>query len=528
MPESAPTTHPPLVIDTGLADFISRIAPVSNVSPGACCILDSQGEVAYANRAFEALRGPLASPSPAGPRNLEDALPLSRRTAGLLRHLFASGEAGTLQGTLRGDDSGLSGAYTFTVQPIFQAGAAQACGTVLFISADLATYHRHFAAEQQTLVARIRQLSEDLRDKQALLKTLVDRSPFGFVLMNRQRQVIQLNKIAAALLCIDRRQAIGLSCEEIFRCYTVYNGCPVLERQENIDLQDTACARSCGRTFLRSTALSRERDEPLLLEVFVDITAIKESEQAKESAYEAKNDFFAKMSHELRTPLNAIIGYSELLIEGSDDLDTKESLSDLHAIRRSAHDLLHLVNQVLDITKLEANKIHTDLQRVYLGELLNEIYATVQPLVEKNRNQLIFDGDDVEQLVTDPDHLRHILLNLLSNACKFTHDGEIALRVERRAREGKEGTCFEIRDTGIGLTVEQCGRIFDKFEQADNSTTRRYGGSGLGLPIAKQLCELLGGQIAVSSAPDRGTTFSVWLPDYTLENIARQAFVSET
>ena len=518
--EPQTTPAPRLNIATSLAEFIDRIAPLADICPSACCVLDSLAEMAYANAAFEELCGPLLQQSTTDLENLEDYLPLSKRTINLLYKLLDSGEPGTIHGTLYSPDKALPGAYTFTVQPIFHQPTGQAGGALIFINQDIEKYQEHFRSEQQALTARVQQLSKDLRDKRTLLKTLVDCSPFGFVIMDRQRRVVQINKAAEDLLCIGQQQVIGLPCEEVFDCYRKKNACPVLDRQENIDLQDTAGAQHCGRTFLRSTALSQERGETLLLEVFVDITATKEAQQAKEAAYQAKNEFFAKMSHELRTPLNAIIGYSELLIEGIDELQREESLGDLSAIRHSAYDLLHLVNQVLDITKLEANKIHTNLNRVQLSVILNDIYGTIHPLAERNRNQLIFAYDDgLENLITDPDHLQHILLNLLSNACKFTQDGEINLCIEPCAKEGKQGNSFKVCDTGIGLSQEQCSRIFEKFEQADNSTTRIYGGSGLGLPIAKQLCELLGGTIEVNSAISRGSTFTVWLPEHPVETV---------
>ena len=343
----------------------------------------------------------------------------------------------------------------------------------------------------------------------------MDKSPFGIALMDHERNIIQINRAAEDILGIKRQQAIGLSCTKLFPCYEHNIGCPVLEGRHNIDQHETPClTRSNTESIvLRSAVISSERGEDLVLEAFIDITATKEAQTAKEEAYRAKDDFFAKMSHELRTPLNAIIGYSELISSDVDDISKQELLDFSGAIQRGGYDLLHLVDQVLDITKLENDSFITNPFNINPEQIINEVTTLISPLAAKNNNQLtILCDEGLGTVYADPEHLRQILLNLLSNACKFTQDGEITLEVKVEALGDASGISFEVHDTGIGLSKEEITRIFEKFEQADNSTTRRFGGTGLGLSIAKELCDLMCGKILVESCPHQGSTFTLWLP----------------
>jgi CheY-like chemotaxis protein/anti-sigma regulatory factor (Ser/Thr protein kinase) len=216
------------------------------------------------------------------------------------------------------------------------------------------------------------------------------------------------------------------------------------------------------------------------------------------------------MSHELRTPLNAIIGYSEMLYETAHDEGQDEFLPDLAKIRDAGRHLLGLINDILDLSKIEAGKMDLYLEEVDLGGLVEEVRSIVEPLAAANANRLeIVCPVGIGTLYTDRTKLKQSLLNLLSNAGKFTHEG----RVELEVRPGDSEISFIVSDTGIGMNEEQQGRLFQAFSQADVSTTRQYGGTGLGLAITKHFCEMLGGRIVVESTPGQGSTFTITLPD---------------
>ena len=216
------------------------------------------------------------------------------------------------------------------------------------------------------------------------------------------------------------------------------------------------------------------------------------------------------MSHELRTPLNAIIGYSELLEEEARDLGQTKVIKDLKHIDKAAHHLLALINDILDLSKIEAGRIELSPRMVDIPSLVKEVFNTVRPLAEDNGNELEFKVSTVvDKIYIDDTKLKQILLNLLSNACKFTTDGKVLLKV---INSSEHWIIFEVRDSGIGLTKEQQEKVFDAFVQADTSTTRKYGGTGLGLAICKRFCKLMGGEVSVASEIGIGTIFTIKLP----------------
>ena len=261
---------------------------------------------------------------------------------------------------------------------------------------------------------------------------------------------------------------------------------------------------------LHAEILGREQVEEKLRRVNADL--VLAHERAVEAS-QTKSTFLANMSHELRTPLNAVIGYSELLQEMAARKIPKDPLPDLEKINRAGKHLLMLINDILDISKIEAGKMQLLPEIFGIADLVREMEATIRPLAAKNSNALeVQAADDLGTMQSDVTRVRQCLLNLLSNACKFTNDGTVGLIVRREASSGRDWIIFQVRDSGIGLTPEQIARLFQAFTQADASTTRKYGGTGLGLAITKKICQLMGGNIAVESVPGVGSTFTLRLP----------------
>lgn len=259
---------------------------------------------------------------------------------------------------------------------------------------------------------------------------------------------------------------------------------------------------------------------------------LHEAKEAAEAANRSKSAFLANMSHELRTPLNAIIGYSEMLYEEAVDQEYEDFLPDLQKIKTAGKHLLDMISDILDISKIEAGHVTLYLESIDVVDLMKEVATTAKPLVEKNKNTLKVQAKGkLGNMYADRPKLRQILLNLLSNAGKFTSKGLITLSVEKVATASLDLTkiegagqlfnnmsqvfVFRVSDTGIGMSQEQLDHIFKPFTQADASTTKKYGGTGLGLAISKRLCEILGGILTVESQLDKGSTFIAYLPERT-------------
>ena len=237
------------------------------------------------------------------------------------------------------------------------------------------------------------------------------------------------------------------------------------------------------------------------------VTALEEAEKANRT----KSLFLANMSHELRTPLNAIIGYSEMLEEEAEDFGYQDITPDLQKIQKAGKHLLALINDILDISKIEAGKVEMHLEAFELRSLVTEVKNTITPVVEQNKNTFVLEANDdhLGMITNDATKLRQVVYNLMSNAAKFTENGTITLAIKRYLDAGNEWLEMAIRDTGIGMTPEQTEKIFQEFIQADLSTTKKYGGTGLGLPISRHFTQMMGGDITVTSVLGEGSTFTV-------------------
>jgi len=302
-----------------------------------------------------------------------------------------------------------------------------------------------------------------------------------------------------------------------------------IEHAAWVVFEDVILVWSCGRGMREARAIAereaklsiandtlelqireRRRVEAEVRRVYDDLARAHEEALA---ANQIKSQFLANMSHELRTPLNAIIGYSELLQLLAARKHDLTYTADLERIQKAGQHLLMLINDILDISKIEAGKMDLELQTFDVEPLIHEIHETMQPLAEKNSNRLeVHVAPKLDFLYADFVRLKQCLLNLLSNACKFTQNGVVTFSVTQERREAGSLVVFRVRDTGIGLSDDQVARLFQPFTQADASTTRKFGGTGLGLAITKHLCEAMGGSISLQSELGQGSTFSIELP----------------
>jgi signal transduction histidine kinase/CheY-like chemotaxis protein len=298
--------------------------------------------------------------------------------------------------------------------------------------------------------------------------------------------------------------------------------------QPILALADTARRVSAEKTYALRAEKHGKDEVGFLIDQFNEMLAqIQRREEALEAANrqsaeaekkaleatQAKSEFLARMSHELRTPLTAIIGFSEMLLTAAQEANRTEEAEDLFRINDSATHLLSLINDILDLSKIEARKMELHLETFQIQTLVREVSGTIQPLAQKRHNTLeVQCADDVGAMYSDLVKTRQSLLNLLSNANKFTEKGTIRLAISRRQQPDGNWVEFRVSDSGIGMTAEQVTRLFQAFTQAERSTARRFGGTGLGLAITKHFCEMMGGRIHVESELGKGSTFVIELP----------------
>ncbi|MEE8388589.1 MAG: ATP-binding protein [Acidiferrobacterales bacterium] len=361
-------------------------------------------------------------------------------------------------------------------------------------------------------------------DVEAVANDLFARIQDAVLILDKKSSVLQMNAVAKELFNIREMPPAGIVASMLIDDFP---------RHANDDHYEARLAKSAGERIVsisQAPVIGLRKDIGKIV-IVRDITRQKQAEaeikqmnedlvQARDEAMAAshsKSQFLANMSHELRTPLNAIIGYSEMVAEEMEDLGETAVVPDLEKINVSAKHLLALINDILDLSKIEAGKTELYLETFDISAIVRDTAAFVQPLVEKNSNTLTVEcPDTIGEMTSDLTKVRQTLFNLLSNASKFTEKGDIVLSVQRAATE-PESVLFSVKDSGIGMTTEQQLKLFQYFAQADPSTTRKFGGTGLGLAISQRYCQMMGGEITVDSTPDKGSIFRMRLPVLIVE-----------
>ncbi|OCQ92427.1 histidine kinase [Oscillatoriales cyanobacterium USR001] len=398
------------------------------------------------------------------------------------------------------------------------------------------------------MLAEIEQGESEQVEERARYRAVVEQASDSIFMFDLETKgILEVNTAFLNLLGYELEEILQLSIYDIaaYDKQAIDSNIELLLRKKQRRLGEVIYRRRDGSLIdvEVSANLISYGGRQIICTVVRDITQRKRAEdelykakEAAEAASLAKSQFLANMSHELRTPLNAIIGYSEILQEEAEDLGLEEILSDVNNIHKAGKHLLGLIDEILDLSKIEAGKMDLELKSFNVRELIGDVVSTIQPLLVRNFNSLDVElSDDIGYMYSDQVKVRQILLNLLSNAAKFTHSGKISLTVSRVKMAGeceeisrKESNIshslsaglitncncliFQCNDTGIGMSSEQLQRLFQPFMQADASTTRKYGGTGLGLAIAYKFCEMMGGKINVKSELGQGSTFTILLP----------------
>ncbi len=386
--------------------------------------------------------------------------------------------------------------------------------------------------ERKRAEAKLKLAHAELVKNQGLIQGVLDHSPAlitikdlegRFMLADRQ----WLDQMGLTEEAVMGKTDFDLYPEELARKFESEDR-KTLELGKALEKEETAPMRDGLRTFwVYNFPLFDEEGKPYALcNISTDITERKQAEeelklaqQAAEQASRTKSAFLANMSHELRTPMTVITGYCEMLMEEAVDLGQDHFLPDLEKINQTAKHLRELIDQILDLSKIEAGKMELYLESFDVSLMIEEIATTITPVIEKNGNTLEREiADDLGSMHADLTKVRQSLFNLLSNAAKFTEHGIISLRVAR------EDDCFEftVGDTGIGIQADDLSKLFEEFTQADSSTTRQYGGTGLGLAITRRFCQMMGGEITVESTEGQGSSFTIRLPAKVADAVKRE------
>ena len=382
-----------------------------------------------------------------------------------------------------------------------------------------------FARMTQRLAATTRALEQN----EARLRSVVEGAVDGIVTIRTDGTIESVNPAVGTIFGYAEHELVGQNVSTVIpephraghdghiRRYLETGEAHILGKVQQLE----GC-RKDGTTFPLDLSVSEVRTGELRLFVGIlrDVTereeahhALEEAKEDAEAASRSKGQFLANMSHELRTPLNAIIGYAEMVAEELEERNEPELVTDVGKVRSAGRHLLGLINDILDVSKIEAGRMDLHFEQVDVHQFLQDAVATVKPLMDENGNELVLDAvGELGRIQMDVTKLRQILFNLLSNAAKFTSRGRVTLRVRRVEGDDHDWLDVSVRDTGIGMTAEQLEHVWEAFSQAEASTTRRFGGTGLGLTISRSFCEMLGGTLDVESTPGEGTEFALRVP----------------
>jgi PAS domain S-box-containing protein len=374
-------------------------------------------------------------------------------------------------------------------------------------------------------VTERKRAAEQQRTASAYARSLIEASPDPLVTISPEGKITDANQATELVTGIPRQHLIGTDFSDYFtEPEQARTGYQEVFSEGFVRDYPLAIRHVTGRVtdVLYNASLYRN-ESGIVLGIFAaarDVTERKRVEEevakakeAAETANKTKSLFLANMSHELRTPLNAILGYSEMLQEEAVERELDEFTSDLVKINSAGKHLLALINDILDLSKIEAGKMELFLENFDLAKMIDEVASTIQPMVEKNANTLVIErAPGLGSIRADQIKVRQGLYNLLSNAAKFTQDGKITLDAGREVMDDREWVVFRVTDTGIGLAPEQIVKLFQDFTQADASTTRKFGGTGLGLALTRRFCQMMGGDVTVHSDLGKGSIFTIKLP----------------
>jgi PAS domain S-box-containing protein len=373
-----------------------------------------------------------------------------------------------------------------------------------------------FAPQAAIAIENARLYTSAQREKQ-YFEQLVLNSPVAIITLDLEQKIASCNPEFEKLFGYTEQEAVGRNLDELINSGETL-GSAVAYTQEALSRPVHGIGRRRRRdgshvdVELAGVPVFVAGQPVGIMAIYHDMTEQLAARRDAEAANLAKSQFLANMSHELRTPLNAIIGYSEMLQEEAEDQGNEAMLPDLKKIQQAGKHLLSLINDVLDLSKIEAGKMELHLESFDVRNLVNDVRTTVEPMVERNGNRLeIVVPDGLGSMRSDPVKVRQVLLNLLSNAAKFTDHGTVMLAAEHRHLDGDDVVVFRVSDTGVGMTPEQIERIFEAFAQADATVSRKYGGTGLGLTITRRFCQMLGGDVKVASEAGNGSTFTAWM-----------------
>lgn len=365
--------------------------------------------------------------------------------------------------------------------------------------------------ENTDLEERIKAYSLINTGQISLINKLIDKVPFGVMLLDERKNIIHINAAARKIFTTDEFEMTGQHCSKYFRCYNQNTGCPAESQNKEISLQPIDCVNT-DKYVMHSTFVSDEGSEKIIVETFIDISDIKKAEQELIKTNKTKDEFLGMISHELRTPLNVIQGYSSLLDEelsGSKNKDVSMYIENIH---QSGEILLQVVNNLLELSDLTAGKVKVDNIPIELQMIVTQLKYRLEKEFEEHGNKFICKHDEIGAFEQDLALLMKVLFELVRNANKFTENGEITLLISLQKKDGIDWLCFEISDTGCGMSENTMLQVFSAFHQADSSLTRSFEGLGLGLTIVEKIVKIINGYIEVESELGKGSTFSIFVP----------------